>query len=502
MDLRSTVIHRLSTIEPQIQSVEVPRYTHGDYTTNIAFSFAKKLKKSPIQIASALADRVNAQRSILSATAESGFLNITINDDALYDYFLTCLDTPCQTASPKTMLLEYVSANPTGPLHIGHGRWAVIGDCLARLLTRVGHSVDREFYVNDAGNQIRLFNDSIEAVRNNKVPPEDGYHGDFIQFVAASNGDDSHVSFTMNYQKDVLNKLLCVFDDWFLESSLLSKGAIRDQLTQYFQPFMVEKDGAVWFRTTDFGDDKDRVLIKASGDFTYFAMDALYHAEKINRNYDVLMNIWGADHHGYIERIKAVIQAIRPGTKFSVILGQVVHLFNDGGPLKMSKRTGDIVALDDVMNDIGVDATRFFLVNRKPELTLDFDLNLAKKDAADNPVYYIQYAHARICTILDKCTALPLAHSEDLTLNTDARRLVLHVCRYHETLLDAAERCEPYKVSQYLYDCAKLFHSFYQTNRVINQDTVSPVMHAIVSVVKRVLCDAADILGVSMPTKM
>ena len=339
-------------------SLEVPRYEHGDYSTNIAFRLTKILKKSPIDIADHLSNILNENTINFSTSAINGFINLKLTNEYLNHYFHSFLKTPLNINSDQKILLEYVSANPTGPLHIGHGRWAVIGDCIYRLLKAVGINVSNEFYINDAGNQVKLFNESINAYKKGEKSKEHSYGGYFIEYVSKESNNDQHVEFTINYQKNTLKKINCEFDTWFKESYLHENNNIKEAICLEYKDYIYEKDNALWFKTTSFNDDKDRVIVKENGDLTYFAADIIYHLNKINRGYTSIINIWGADHHGYIERIKSCIKAKNKNINLIVILGQLVNLYKNGKQIKMSKRTGDLIELSEVIDEIGVDATR------------------------------------------------------------------------------------------------------------------------------------------------
>lgn len=501
MSLKCIVQDKLNLILDDANNIEldIPRYEHGDFALNIAFKLAKTKRKAPNIIAAEISEKLNKNNSELSATSIGGFINIKISNDTLYDYFTTFLNVAPKIKNDVPILLEYVSANPTGPLHIGHGRWAVIGDALFRLLKTIGQTVKNEFYINDAGNQIHLFNQSIEAKKNNLNIPEGGYGGHFIDHVISNNNHLSNIDFTIEYQRNTLKELRCEFDNWFKESQLHAQDILATIKSEY-PNHIYEKDGALWFKTIDFNDDKDRVIQKENGDLTYFAADIIYHLNKINRGFSHLINIWGADHHGYIKRIESVIKAKNNNTKLTVILGQLVHLFKNGVPVKMSKRTGELIELKEVMDEIGVDATRYFLLDKKPEQTLEFDLSIASEKSMENPVYYIQYAHARICTIIEKTEGLKL--NQNIEINDIDRRLMLEGSRYYDQLFDAAKNLEPYKVTQYLHELAKVFHSFYQKNHVINNDEVHGKRLEIIKTTKQIIQHCASILGISTPEKM
>lgn len=501
MSLKYLVQEKLMTFldEEDLIELDIPRYEHGDFAMNLAFKLAKTKGQPPNIIASNLAEKLNENTDELFASVIGGFINIKVKDHLLYDYFNSFLKNPPDINNDEPILLEYVSANPTGPLHIGHGRWAVIGDTLYRLLSAVGHNVKNEFYINDAGNQIHLFNQSIEAKKKNMGIPDGGYGGHFIDYIVSNNHHLSNVDFTIEYQKNTLRKLKCEFDTWFKESQLHQQDILNMIKSQYSN-YIYEKDGAIWFRTIDFNDDKDRVIKKENGDLTYFAADIAYHLNKMNRGFSHLINIWGADHHGYIKRIEAVMKAKSKKTKLTVILGQLVHLFKNGNPVKMSKRTGELIELKEVIEEIGVDATRYFLLDKKPEQTLAFDLSIASKKSMDNPVYYIQYAHARICTIIKKTEGLKV--NPNIEINNADRRLMMHGARYYDYLIESANHLEPYKITQYLHELSKIFHSFYQKNQIINNNEVHGKRLKIIEITKQIIRHCSSILGISTPEKM
>ena len=476
----------------------IPKNNHGDFALNIAFRLAKSYKKAPNIIAEEIQLSLAECELVTSQTA-GGYVNLFIKNDHLFNYFTTFLNEEINVEQSGKTLLEYVSANPTGPLHIGHGRWAVIGDSIYRLLKRLGHSIDREFYINDAGNQIRLFKNSVSAIQNNDPVPEDGYGGYFVKLIADKNLDDSKIiDEVINYQKETLQSINCSFEFWFKETEL-HKSNILEKITTEFEQYIYEKDNALWFRTTDFGDDKDRVVKKENGDLTYFAADIVYHLNKINRGYSSLLNIWGADHHGYIKRIASVIEAQQQPIDFQVILGQLVHLFKDGEPVKMSKRTGELVELAEVIEEIGADATRYFLLEKKPDHQLDFDLTIAKEKSMNNPVYYIKYAHARIANIKSKINN---ETNVDLPLNDKDRELMMIGSRYYDILIDAGALKEPYKLCVYLMELAKVFHSFYKQNHIIKDNQIHQKRYQIVLVTQKIIQDCCAILGISTPNKM
>ena len=501
----------LTEIEIQLKSFNIPENyievamprieEHGDFSLNLAFKCAKLFKKAPKAIAKELCEKIN-QSKLLKAEDLNGYVNLKLNDDFLSEYFYTFLNKSIKHFSDEKILLEYVSANPTGPLHIGHGRWAAFGDSLYRLLKSVGADVSNEFYINDAGNQIKVFNQSIEAVRNNKPIPENGYGGFFIKHLINNKDENqTNIKFVINYQKNTLKKLNCSFDNWFSESTL-HHDDILSIIKNSFNEYIYEKDNAIWFATTRFNDDKDRVIQKENGDLTYFAADILYHLTKINRGFSRIINIWGADHHGYVERIRSILLAQENPIKFDVILGQLVHLYKDGEPVKMSKRTGELIELNEVINEIGSDATRYFLVEKKPELHLDFDLEKAKEKNMSNPVYYIQYAHARISNIIEKTNDDNLEINNDIPLNEKDRQLLLSGARFYDVLIESASTLDVHKIAHYLFELCQTFHSFYSSNHIIFDNKIHQKRLNLIINYQKIIKKAANILGISSPEKM
>ncbi|MGC6368054.1 MAG: arginine--tRNA ligase [Candidatus Marinamargulisbacteria bacterium] len=494
--LEKNVESHLSKV--QDYELAIPKNNQGDFALNIAFKLAKDLKMPPQKIAEELKSQLIKCNDI-SCSVSGGYVNLTLNNDALYKFFTTFLNTAPNIKSSEKILIEYVSANPTGPLHIGHGRWAAIGDTLYRLLKSVGYSIEREFYINDAGNQIRLFKESVIAIQENSKAPENGYGGKFVETIAHSNTPiDNIIDDVINYQKRTLASMQCEFENWFKESTLHEEDIIQC-IKDAFPSYVYEKDTALWFKTTLHGDDKDRVIKKENGDLTYFAADIVYHLNKVNRGYSTILNIWGADHHGYVPRVSAVIAALKKNVTFDVILGQLVHLFKNGEPVKMSKRTGELIELAEVIEEIGADATRYFLLEKKPDHQLDFDLSIAKEKNINNPVYYIQYAHARISNILNKTEDTFMVTKK---LNEKDRELMIIGARYYDVLIDAATNREPYKICHYLYDLAKSFHSFYKQNHILENNEVHQGRLEIIKVTQKIIQHCCMILGISTPNKM
>ncbi len=489
----------------------------GDYATNVCLKLTKILKKAPKLIAAELIEKLQQNTKDYGFSEINGFINIKIKDELLFQE-INNLDTNfgnLNLGKNQKVILEYVSANPTGPLHIGHGRWAAIGDTLARVLKKCGYQVHKEFYINDIGNQIQNYLKSIEAAKNNQPIPEDGYHGQYIKDVAKLNNDP--VAYMLEHQKSILKNARVEFDQWFSEKSLFDQiDQVKDFLKKHGLAY--EKDGALWFKSTDFGDDKDRVIVKTDGEKTYFLSDIVYHKNKLDRGFNMLINIWGADHHGYVRRVAAAIKALEKESAnktavFKVIIGQLVNLFRDGQPVRLSKRTGDMITLEEVMEEIGIDAARYFLARYSYDTPLDFDLTLAKQKSNDNPVYYVQYAHARICSILRQPEAnvisLPPQSAKGRplpqggALEPAERKLILKLIRLPDELENIAQNFTIHKLTAFAEETAKLFHAFYHDCRVISDDAqLTTNRLVIIRAVKTVIAIVLDLLGVSAPEKM
>ncbi|MDR1113886.1 MAG: arginine--tRNA ligase [Candidatus Margulisbacteria bacterium] len=513
-----TVFARASGGSEPAPLEEPKNLDYGDYATNIALRLAKPLKKAPKIIAQELVSKLAAQTTDFTFAEINGFINIRVSDRKLFqelaritpDYGKPDTDTERgRNIRTQKILLEYVSANPTGPLHIGHGRWAVLGDTLARVLTYCGQQVTREFYINDAGQQIANFVNSVQAVRENQPVPTDGYHGAYIQELAKLNADPAQTM--LDWQKTTLQNIRSEFDSWFSEKTLHESGAVDQALEILRRKDLLytgenEYAGALVFRSTNFGDDKDRVLIKSNGEKTYFTADIAYHKNKLDRGFDRLINIWGADHHGYIARVRAAIEALSGRQDvLQVILGQLVNLFRGGEPVKMSKRTGEMITLQEVLEEIGVDAARYFLAAAKPDTALDFDLELAKKQSNDNPVYYVQYAHARICSILRQAK---IPHGQIVAappdkLETAERTLILKMLRLPEEIEAIAQNYAIHRLCAYAQELAALFHNFYHECQVISEDAQTTARRLqIIQAARIVLKIIFDLLGINAPEKM
>ncbi len=525
---------------PDIQ-IEIPgNPEHGDFATNIAMVMARAEKKAPRQIAESLVASLG-QSPLLEKIeiAGPGFINFTLAAVCWYEVLDDIMARgrnygTSRVGQGQKVQVEFVSANPTGPLHIGHGRGAAVGDAVASILQAAGFDVQREYYVNDAGNQVATLGRSIwlrlRELHGEQVDfPEDGYQGEYIRELAASMRDESPelarleetqaikkcsaygVSKILDWIAADLKAFGITFDNWFSEQSLYDRNMVEIELAKLAgKGLSYEQDDAVWLRTTCFGDDKDRVLIKSDGSPTYFASDVAYHMEKFDRGFDRVIDVWGADHHGYVPRMKAVVAGLgHPPEDLEVLLIQMVNLLRDGQPFTMGKRSGNFVTLHEVVDEVGKDACRFFFLMRRSDSQLDFDLELAKRQSNDNPVYYVQYAHARVCSInrtaQEQGVDLPACGTADLACLTLAEELALakHLARYPETVVGAAQSCEPHRIVYYLQELAAQFHSYYNSQRVLVEDAkVAGARLYLVNGVRIVLTNALNLLGVDAPERM
>ena len=526
--------------EGELASVELsvpPKKEFGDFATNFAMQSARVFHQNPRKIAEELAARIQGDWLDHTQIAGPGFLNFYLKGDVLYDSFRKIFEAgdsfgqlPKKDA-PKIQV-EYVSANPTGPLHVGHGRGAAAGSALVNLLRAAGYPVQSEYYINDAGNQMNILAQSVNArylelLGQDVEFPENGYHGEDIKVTAQRIIDkdgDKYLSMSEEERleifkdlayheklailKEDLEKFNVTFDNWFSERTLhpnAVKGAVKilqDNGNIY------EKDGALWLKSTAYGDDKDRVVIRDNGVPTYLAADIAYHHNKYERGFDRLINIWGADHHGYVCRVKAAMEALgHDPEKLTVLLLQMVALYRNGELVKMSKRTGKSVTLNELIEEVGTDAARYFFLMRSLDSQLDFDLDLAKKKSNDNPVYYIQYAHARICSIFRQAeeTGLALGKEPKLDLLTDESEVALikKIEEYPEVVERAARDYAPQQIARYSYELAALFHSFYNKCRIMGVgEDLGEARLALVTVTAQVIRHSLGILGVSAPEHM
>lgn len=520
--------------------IEIPREEgFGDYSTNIAFILAPLLRKKPLDIAGMLAGLMKKSTSCESIeVAGAGFINFSLKDELwqqlLKDVSLRGIESLYPyVGSGKKALIEFVSANPTGPLHIGHGRGAAVGDVLANILKRTGHFVQKEYYINDAGRQIKTLGRStylrLKELSGESVEYEkDLYQGDYVRELALRAIDeklpvpsdpDEAVNYLARYasraimdgiEKD-LGDFGVFFDNFFLESTLYASGIVDETLRILKQrEIAYENDGALWFKTSLFEKDDDRVLVKSDGENTYFTSDIAYHLDKFKRSFDMLVDIWGSDHHGYIPRLRASVQALgRNKEDLKFLLIQFVTLIKGGKPVGMSTRSGEFTTLREVLDEVGKDACRFFFLMRKSDAHLEFDLDLAKKTSNENPVYYVQYAHARIESIFrnaaDTGIGLDTLTAADCTMLAlkEELELIKWITRYHGVLEGSARSLEPHRITFYLIELVGRFHSYYNKTRVLGNDielTRSRLL--LLAALRDVIRDGLELIGVSAPEKM
>lgn len=543
-EIKQAVIESGLATEEQIPDVvlEKPKEKdHGDYATNVAMQLARVAKKAPRQIAEAIVEHLNKEKALVTKIdiAGPGFINFFMDNRYLTQVITEVLEKKekygrSNSGNGEKIQVEFVSANPTGDLHLGHARGASVGDSLCHLLDWAGYDVEREYYINDAGNQINNLALSVEArymqAMGEDFPmPEDGYHGKDILTIGSELKDtygdkfvsmdrDERLKFFREYGlKFELKKLeqdladfRVTFDHWFSETSLYDDGKIEPTLALLKEKgHTYEEDGATWFRTTAFGDDKDRVLIKNDGSYTYLTPDISYHKNKLDRGFDKLINIWGADHHGYIPRMKAAVEALGYSKDtLEVEIIQMVSLFENGEKVKMSKRTGKAVTLRELMEEVGIDAVRYFFVMRSCDAHLDFDMDLAKSQSNENPVYYVQYAHARICTLLkqaaDKGFVIDMSHLEEEIQSEKGMDLLKHIGDFEEVIAEAAVNRTPHRMTSYVFDLAQLLHSYYNQEKVLDESnkTKTEARLALMAAVRTTLKNALAIIGVEAPEQM
>ncbi len=540
--------------EVELSAVEIERPrdpAHGDYATNVAMQLAKPAGMAPRAIAEAVVACMVGDPDIAAVEiAGPGFINIRLSAEALRQVVREAREQGTgygrsDLGRGEKTQVEFVSANPVGPMHVGHGRWAALGDSLARVLAHAGYDVSREFYINDAGVQMDIFAKSVAAryleLAGQKVAfGENWYRGAYIteiaqeiwdaegaEYVAMPAEDREHIfrerayKQVLDHLRHVLEGMGVVFDVWFSERALHERDAVDAVIAKLRAAgYVYDADGAVWFRSTDFGDDKDRVMRKADGEYTYFAADVAYHEDKLERGFVHIIDIWGADHHGYVKRMEAAVAALGSPGALEVIIGQLVNLFRGGEVVRMSKRTGEMVTFEELLEDVGADAARYFFLRRSTDQSLDFDVALAKEQSADNPVYYVQYAHARICSILRKAATLPPEADVDVAsfvadlvpVATDLApladyaefTLVRKIAEIPEVVEVCARARAPYKLTRYAEDLAASFHQFYTVCRVIDED--APAMTAarlyLVDATRLALETVLGLLGVSAPQRM
>ena len=534
---------------PVIQIDRTRDKSHGDLASNIALTLAKPARKNPRELADMICAALPAATFLAKAeVAGPGFINFTLSQNSSQAVIARILEQGANfgksaTGAGRRVQVEFVSANPTGPLHVGHGRGAAVGDSICRLLAATGWDVASEFYYNDAGQQINNLALSVQARCRGLGPeddswPEDGYRGDYINEVAQAylrgdkvDAEDQHVvaagdpedseairRFSVAYlrrEQDLDLKAFAVhFDNYFLESDLYQHGEVEKTVQRLIENgHTYEEGGALWLRTTDFGDDKDRVMRKSDGGFTYFLPDVAYHKNKWNRGFERVINEQGADHHSTVTRVRAGLQALDEGIPEGwpdYVLHQMVTVMREGQEVKLSKRAGSYVTLRDLIDEVGCDATRYFLVARGPSSQLTFDIDLALSQSNDNPVYYIQYAHARVCSVLRKLAehgwewqpANALTHLDQL-VEEHEKALLRRLDQYPEIVASAAAQNEPHSVANYLRELAGEFHTYYNAHKMLVDDQpLRDARLALSAAVRQVIANGLDLLGVSAPESM
>ena len=527
---------------PDIE-VEVPKVeAHGDFSTNIAMVMASSQKMAPRKIAEAIIAHLDDAGKIIAKTeiAGPGFINFFVKSSAWIPFLRVVHEKGAQYGASNIgkghkIQVEFVSSNPTGPLHVGHGRGAAVGDSVGNILAFCGYDVQKEYYINDSGRQIHTLGTSVflrykEVLGASVEFPEECYQGDYIKDIAQGlekekgpgllEMDESEAiaicarhaaGLIIGGIREDLSSFGVFFDEWFSEQSLYDSGKVG-RVIQGFKSSgaIYEAEGAQWFRTTDYGDEKDRVVVRKNGQSTYFASDIAYHQDKYDRGFETVIDVWGADHHGYIPRVTASVEA--SGYKreqFGVILVQLVNLLRGGEPVAMSTRAGEFVTLNDVIQEVGGDAARFIFLTRHYESPLDFDLELAKKKTNDNPVYYVQYVHARISSIIEKGREKGI-HSEacmdevlEKLTQPEEIALIKAMNRYPDVIRLAAKNMEPHRVTYYLMNLASAFHSYYNKHRVLADDSdLAQARLFLVLAVKTIIKNGLTLLGVSAPEKM
>lgn len=555
-ELLSTVVATLKSqdvipaeLEPRINVENTRDKAHGDLATNLAMMLAKPAKKNPRELAQLIVDALPESELVENVEiAGPGFINFYLSDASTNSLIKAVLEQREQygrsdEGAGRKVQVEFVSANPTGPLHIGHGRGAAVGDCLCRLLDANGWDVTREFYYNDAGAQINNLALSVQARCKGLTPddaswPEDGYRGDYIKdladsfmagdtvvsedqsFTGTKDADDLEAirHFAVAYlrrEQDLDLKAFAVdFDVYFLESSLYSEGKVEEAVQALIaNGHTYEDGGALWLRTTDFGDDKDRVMRKKDGGYTYFVPDVAYHLDKWQRGFEMVINEQGADHHSTITRVRAGLQGLDAGIPKGwpdYVLHQMVTVMRGGEEVKISKRAGSYVTLRDLIDEVGRDATRYFLAARKADSQLTFDIDLARSQSSDNPVYYIQYAHARVCSIFRKLAEAGQSWTMEqgveslsaLTLDNE-KDLIVKLGRYPEVVKNAANNREPHQIANYLKELAAEFHTYYNSEKtLVEDDDIRNARLTLAEAVRQVIANGLDLLGVSAPTEM
>ncbi|NLV22645.1 MAG: arginine--tRNA ligase [Syntrophomonadaceae bacterium] len=521
--------------------IEVPKDSgHGDFACNAAMLLARQARMAPRQIAEIIISHIDRKENFLAKVevAGAGFINFFLNNNWLHEIPAMVIGMGDHFGENprlnKKVQVEFVSANPTGNLHMGNARGGALGDTLANVLARAGYDVEREFYINDCGNQIEVFGQSLEArylqlMGQDVEFPENGYAGqdvvdtvkniireykDYFLTINSDKRQQLMIEYALQekvgYIKKTLNDFGISYDVWFSEKTLHDGGKV-EAVIEYLRErdYVYEQEGALWFRTTMFGDEKDEVLLRANGLPTYFAADIAYHKDKFDRGFDWVINVWGADHHGHVARMKGAMQAIGyDPDRLDIMLMQLVRLYRGGQIVRMSKRTGTTVSLDELIEEVGKDAARFFFVMRSPDSHLDFDMELAKQQSQENPVYYVQYAHARIRSIFRQAqaagAAMPDLQKIDYSCwGAEELQIIRKIADFPEEIAIAARTMAPHRMARYVLDLAGMFHSFYNHQRVLNEDKALQDARLVLMECTRItLKNALDILGVSAPEQM
>jgi arginyl-tRNA synthetase len=541
--LRAHALGALISSEFPEVIIEEPKLSaHGDFSTNFALVSASAQKIAPRKIAEALLKAIQDPEQILSKTeiAGPGFINFFVHPKAWYPILQRIHQQEARYGAADIgkglrVQVEFVSSNPTGPLHVGHGRGAAVGDSVANILSYCGFDVQKEYYINDSGRQIQTLGRSVylrlRQLSGESIDfPGECYQGEYIRELAAEiaakrdgsvnwKDEAAATDFCARYaalkilsgMKDDLTRFGVSFDEWFSEQSLYDSGQVTAILQEYQKRGMIyEKDGALWFRTSDFGDEKDRVVVRQNGQTTYFASDIAYHEDKYRRGFERVIDVWGADHHGYIPRMTAVVEASgHQRDQFHVILVQLVNLLRGGQPVAMSTRAGEFVTLHDVIQEVGSDAARFIFLTRHHASPLEFDLELAKQKTNENPVYYVQYVHARIASIVRKAEerGLPIDGGSDLALlqliQPEEIQLINTLGKYPQVVAGSAEFMEPHRITYYLMGLASDFHTYYNKHRVLEEDPkLAEGRLCLVTAVQKVIANGLTLLGVSAPETM
>jgi len=530
------------SVMPEVVVEKPKEEKFGDFSTSLAMGLAKSERRKPYEVAEILSRHLQSSEENIASVkiAGPGFLNLTMKPIFFLERLVKVSEQGDQYGSSnagqgKKVLLEFVSANPTGPLHVGHGRGAAVGDMLGRLLDKAGYDVSTEYYINDVGNQMNTLGRStwaryLELQGKVNEFPADYYQGDYIKDIARdiknkhgneflNKTEEQVLSFFREYAlgsvldgiKKDLSDFDVSFDRWFSEKNLYDQKLV-DTAVNWLreEKHIYDKDGAVWLQSSKFNDEKDRVLIKQSGEKTYFCSDIAYHKNKIDRGFEWIVDLWGADHHGYVPRMKSALKAMGyDESVFKVMLIQFVSLKRGGEKVSMSTRSGEFETLADVIKDVGLDATRFFFLMRSSDTHLDFDLELAKKESADNPVFYIQYAHARICSIFRKATenGIKLLDSADIDLsplkNEEEFIMIKKILTFGETIEKSAELLEVHRIAFYLQDLVGTFHRYYSRNRIVSDDhALSSARLFLMNCLRITIRNGLSVMGVSAPDRM